>query len=128
MQLSCQSLAIRWSSVLSATTMGSGGSVQRSASSMRTEIEKLRKRELDLKVSCIALCVCILIKFNNALQEELERQRALEEVRKEASECKLKSDKYELADQLREVSASLKQQEEGWTKERGKTLKLTFSM
>lgn len=31
--------------------MGSGVSVQRSASSMRTEIEKLRKRELDLQVS-----------------------------------------------------------------------------
>ena len=62
------------------------------------------------------------------LQEELERRRALEEVRREASESKLKSEKYELADQLREVSVSLKQQEEGWTKERGKTLKLTFSM
>lgn len=127
MQLSCQSLATRWSSVLSATTMGSGGSVQRSASSMRIEIEKLRKRELDLKVSCIALCVCILM-HAWYLQEELERQRALEVVRREASESKLKSEKYELADQLREVSVSLKQQEEGWTKERGKTLKLTFSM
>jgi hypothetical protein len=61
------------------------------------------------------------------LQEELERQRALEEARREANESKLQSEKYELADQLREVSASLKQQEEGWTKERGKTLKLTFS-
>ena len=62
------------------------------------------------------------------LQEELERQRALDEVRREASESQLMSEKYELADQLREASASLKQQEEGWTKERGKTLKLMFSM
>ena len=66
MQLSCQSLATRWSAVLSATTMGSGGSVQRSASSMRIEIEKLRKRELDLKVSCIALCVCVCVSLHMA--------------------------------------------------------------
>lgn len=35
--------------------MGSGGSVQRSTSSMRIEIEKLRKRELDLQVSVDAM-------------------------------------------------------------------------
>ena len=35
----------------SCTAMGSGASVQRSASSMRAEIEKLRKRELDLQVN-----------------------------------------------------------------------------
>lgn len=75
----------------------------------------------------IALCVCILCTCAWYLQEELERQRTLDEVRREASESKLMSEKYELADQLREVSASLKQQEEGWTKERGKTLKLMFS-
>ena len=57
----------------------------------------------------------------------MEKQKALNEVKSEASESKLKSEKYELADQLREASASLKQQEEGWTKERGKTLKLMFS-
>ena len=57
----------------------------------------------------------------------MEKQKALNEVKSEASESKLKSEKYELADQLREASVSLKQQEEGWTKERGKTLKLMFS-
>ena len=48
-------------------------------------------------------------------------------MRREASEIQLKSEKYELADQLKEVTTSLKQQEEGWTKERNKTLKLMFS-
>ena len=105
--------------------------MQRSAGSMRIVIEKLRKRELDLKVlrfthGCVALCIPEMC-YAYHLQEELERQRALDEVRREASESQLKSEKYELADQLREASASLKQQEEGWTKERGKTLKLMFS-
>ena len=57
----------------------------------------------------------------------MDRQRTLDELKKEAIESQLRSEKYELADQLKDVSTSLKHQEEGWTKERNKILKLTFS-
>ena len=46
--------------------MGSGGSVYRSASSLRTEIDKLRKRELDLKVNnCCRVDNKMYIVINN---------------------------------------------------------------
>lgn len=51
----------------------------------------------------------------------------MSEIRCEARESHLKSEKYELADQLRELTTSLKQQQEGWTNEKSKTLKLMFS-
>lgn len=57
----------------------------------------------------------------------MERQKALAEVKREASESQLKNEKHELADQLKEVTISLKHQQEGWTKEKSKTLALTFS-
>ena len=57
----------------------------------------------------------------------MEKQRAVDEVEREATEIKLRSEKHELAGQLKEVTCSLKKQEEGWVKERNKTLKLTFS-
>lgn len=60
-------------------------------------------------------------------QEELEREKTVHELKRESSESQLKSEKYELAERLKEMTSSLKVQEEGWTKERSRTLKLTFS-
>lgn len=51
----------------------------------------------------------------------------MEELKREAAESQLRNEKHDLADRLKKVTSTLKQQEEAWTKERSKTLKLTFS-
>ena len=45
----------------------------------------------------------------------------------EASIMQLRSEKFELAEQLRKTQASLQVQSEGWKKEQNKTLGLMFS-
>ena len=45
----------------------------------------------------------------------------------EACIMQLRSEKFELAEQLRKTQASLKVQSEGWKKEQNKTLSLMFS-
>ena len=69
--------------------------------------------------------MCIIIDLH--LQEEVEKQRAVDEVEREATEIKLRSERHELAGHLKEATCSLRKQEESWVKERNKTLKLTFS-
>ncbi len=61
------------------------------------------------------------------VQEEREKQRDLEELRAEASVTQLRSNKYELAERLREAEGSLREQTEGWRREKSKTLSLMFS-
>ena len=60
-------------------------------------------------------------------QEELEKQRSVEEMKTEATITQLLSEKHELAGQLREAKSSLAVQTEGWKKEQNKTLALMFS-
>ena len=45
----------------------------------------------------------------------------------EACIMQLRSEKFELAEQLRKTQASLKVQSEGWKKEQNRTLSLMFS-
>lgn len=54
------------------------------------------------------------------------KQCESEELRTEASITQLRSENYELVEQLREANSSLRAQTEGWRREKNKTLALMF--
>lgn len=70
-----------------------------------------------------SLCVCV----RPRAQEEAERRRGKEAMEAEERISQLQSERNELAEKLRETKKSLQEQQEGWQREKSKTLALTFS-
>ena len=61
------------------------------------------------------------------VQEEEERRRGAEEMATEARLRQVQSERDALAVRLRETARSLREQEEGWRREKSKALALMFS-